>query len=130
MVIEYLDSGAGEMLYSNLDDVDSHPHSFHKFNRILAGHSIRLPRDMANAIQADIEDDRGNLYRDWTNSPVEEGWPELHCVGCRRTSTRGWLDIHYVVGESQKMCPDCGAPAIPVAAQSSTVRRRNLINPE
>ena len=118
MVIEYLDSDAGEMLYSNLDDADSHPPSFAKFLGILAGHGIRLPDDMVHAIQTDIDVDRGNHCEDWTGSPVVDTWPELQCANCGRASKLGWLDAQRIqqrheLGDtySDKQCPDCGALA-------------------
>lgn len=121
MVIEYLDRDAGEMLYSNLDDVDSHPLSFDKFSRILARYGIRLPEDMLSAIEVDIEVDRGNHCRDWTGSPVNDTWPTLRCANCGRTSTLGWLTAQRIeqrheLGDtySIQVCPECRALAFPV----------------
>lgn len=126
MIIEYLDSDAGEMLYSNLDDVDSHPPSFAKFLRVLGGHGIRIPDDMAQAIKMDIEVDRGNHCEDWTGTPVDEAWPELKCANCGRTSTVGWLAAERIqqrheLGDtySDKECPECGALAFPLSKMSA-----------
>ncbi len=127
MVIEYLDSAAGEMLYSNLDDVDSHPATFDQFLGVLAANGIRLPVDMLNAIQTDIEVDRGNHYQDWTGSPVDADGPELECANCGRTSTLGWLAAEHIqqrheLGDtySDLQCPDCGALAFPTVPASVT----------
>ena len=74
MVIEYSDTEEypDYMLYSNLDDKDSHPPTFDKFIGILDQYGIKVPAPMLEAINADIQCDRGNHQMDWTGHDIAE----------------------------------------------------------